>query len=123
MKEIDGFEHRLFQNTLDELDSAREWMLLLGRKSAGEKVASFLLMVSRRMESIGCKGSEDPDRPRFNLPLSRAEIADFLGLTIETVSRQISRLKVDKIIALEGNRTISILDMHRLMLAMEQERD
>jgi CRP/FNR family transcriptional regulator len=75
------------------------------------------------MESIGCKASDDPDRPRFNLPLSRAEIADFLGLTIETVSRQISRLKVEKIIALEGNRTISILDMRRLNAAMEQERD
>jgi CRP/FNR family transcriptional regulator, anaerobic regulatory protein len=123
VKEIDGFEHRLFQNTLDELDSAREWMLLLGRKSAGEKVASFLLMVARRMESIGCKASDDPDRPRFNLPLSRAEIADFLGLTIETVSRQISRMKVDKIIALEGTRTISIIDMPRLVAAMEQERD
>jgi CRP/FNR family transcriptional regulator len=123
VKDIDGFEHRLFEHTLDELDSAREWMLLLGRKSAGEKVASFLLMVARRMESIGCKASDDPDRPRFNLPLSRAEIADFLGLTIETVSRQISRLKVDKIIGLEGNRTISILDMRRLNAAMEQERD
>jgi CRP/FNR family transcriptional regulator len=55
--------------------------------------------------------------------LSRAEIADFLGLTIETVSRQISRMKVDKIIALEGTRTISIIDMPRLMAAMEQERD
>jgi CRP/FNR family transcriptional regulator, anaerobic regulatory protein len=123
VKDIEGFEHRLFEHTLDELDSAREWMLLLGRKSAGEKVASFLLMVARRMESIGCKASDDPDRPRFNLPLSRAEIADFLGLTIETVSRQISRLKVDKIIGLEGNRTISILDMRRLNAAMEQERD
>ena len=123
VKEIDGFEHRLFQNTLDELDSAREWMLLLGRKSAGEKVASFLLMVARRMEAIGCKASDDPERPRFNLPLSRAEIADFLGLTIETVSRQISRLKVDKIIALDGTRTISIIDMPRLVAAMEEERD
>lgn len=123
VKEIDGFEHRLFQNTLDELDSAREWMLLLGRKSAGEKVASFLLMVARRMESVGCKAAEDPNCPRFNLPLSRAEIADFLGLTIETVSRQISRLKVEKVIALEGNRTISIVNMPRLVAYMEQERD
>lgn len=123
VKEFEGFEHRLLENTLDELDSAREWMLLLGRKSAGEKVASFLLMVARRMETIGCKGAEDPGRPRFSLPLSRADIADFLGLTIETVSRQISRLKVHKIIELEGNRTIVVLDMARLTAAMEQERD
>ncbi len=123
VKEFEGFEHRLFQHTLDELDAAREWMLLLGRKSAGEKVASFLLMVARRMESIGCKPALDVVHPRFNLPLSRAEIADFLGLTIETVSRQISRLKVDKVIGLEGNRTIVILNMQRLQAAMEQERD
>lgn len=123
VKEFDGFEHRLFEHTLDELDSAREWMLLLGRKSAGEKVASFLLMVARRMETIGCKPSGLDDRPRFNLPLSRSEIADFLGLTIETVSRQISRLKLAKIIGLEGSRTIVILDMARLQSAMEEERD
>ena len=123
VKEFEGFEHRLFQNTLDELDSAREWMLLLGRKSAAEKVASFLLMVARRMETIGCKPAKDAEHPTFNLPLSRAEIADFLGLTIETVSRQISRLKVEKVISLEGNRTISILDMRRLNALMEQERD
>ena len=49
--------------------------------------------------------------------------ADYLGLTLETVSRQISRLKVEKIISLEGNRTISVLDMRRLMATMEQERD
>ncbi len=123
VKEFDGFEHRLFEHTLDELDSAREWMLLLGRKSAGEKVASFLLMVARRMETIGCQPAGEVEHPRFNLPLSRAEIADFLGLTIETVSRQISRLKVAKIIGLEGNRTISILDMPRMRSAMEEERD
>jgi CRP/FNR family transcriptional regulator len=123
--EFEGFEHRLFEHTLDELDSAREWMLLLGRKSAGEKVASFLLMVSRRMESIGCKPqlAAEPGEIQFNLPLSRAEIADFLGLTIETVSRQISRLKVDKVIGLEGNRTIIVHDLARLRAAAEQERD
>jgi CRP/FNR family transcriptional regulator len=117
-KEFRDFEHRLFENTLDELDAAQEWMLLLGRKGAEEKVASFIMMVARRMQSVGCE--EIGDGPaRFELPLARAEIADFLGLTIETVSRQFTRLKVEKLIALEGSRTIVINDMARLLEASE----
>lgn len=121
VKEFEGFEHRLFQNTLDELDASREWMVLLGRKSAAEKIASFLIMISKRMEMVGCKGALDPSQPNFSLPLSRAEIADFLGLTIETVSRQISNLKSQKIIGLQGNRMISILDMPKLVKLTELE--
>ena len=117
-KDFRDLEHRLFEHTLDELDAAQEWMLLLGRKSAEEKVASFLLMVARRMQSVGCKHSGGPTR--FDLPLARAEIADFLGLTIETVSRQFTRLKVDKYISLEGSRTIIVLDMERLRALSER---
>lgn len=123
VKEFEGFEHRLFQNTLDELDASREWMLLLGRKSATEKIASFLLMVSKRMEMVGCKGAVNPSQPSFTLPLSRAEIADFLGLTIETVSRQISNLKAQKIIGLQGNRVLTILDLPRLVQLTEIDHD
>jgi CRP/FNR family transcriptional regulator, anaerobic regulatory protein len=121
-KEFHDFEHRLFENTLDELDAAQEWMLLLGRKSAEEKVASFLLMVGRRMQSIGCTPQSNA-QARFELPLARAEIADFLGLTIETVSRQFTRLKVDKVIQLEGSRTIIITDMRQLQLISERSED
>lgn len=121
--EFEGFEHRLFQNTLDELDASREWMLLLGRKSATEKIASFLLMVSKRMEMVGCKGAVNPSQPSFTLPLSRAEIADFLGLTIETVSRQISNLKAQKIISLQGNRVLTFLDLPRLIKLTELEQN
>lgn len=118
-KEYHDLEHRLFEHTLDELDSAQEWMLLLGRKSAEEKVASFLLMVARRMQTIGCKAAV-AGSTRFELPLARAEIADFLGLTIETVSRQFTRLKVDKVITLEGSRTIVVIDMPRLQAISER---
>ncbi|MBZ0215890.1 MAG: Crp/Fnr family transcriptional regulator, partial [Fimbriimonadaceae bacterium] len=48
-------EKRLFQDTLDELDVARDWMLLLGRKTAAERVASFLLLIARRAPFIGCQ--------------------------------------------------------------------
>ncbi|MFM9845877.1 MAG: helix-turn-helix domain-containing protein, partial [Hyphomicrobiaceae bacterium] len=107
---------------LDELDAAQDWMLLLGRKSAEEKVASFLAMVARRIDSVGCDERSPIEALRFELPLTRSEIADFLGLTIETVSRQFTRLKVGKIIELEGSRGVVLLDPNRLQAASERDR-
>lgn len=102
-------EHELLERTLTELDRAREWMLLLGRKSAGERVASFLLEMSRRLGRQTCSAdATNPDR--FELPLSRQQTADILGLTIETVSRQIGRLRDAGIILTPDRRTIEIRD-------------
>jgi CRP/FNR family transcriptional regulator len=115
LQEFPGLQSRLFQHTLDELDAAREWMLLLGRKTAQERVASFLLMVARRIET---QDLED-QAVRFDCPITRDEIADFIGLRIETVSRQLSRLRARKIIAVEGARTIIVLDKGRLEQASE----
>jgi CRP/FNR family transcriptional regulator len=58
----------------------------------------------------------DPDRDSaaFDLPLTRADIADFLGLTIETVSRQLTRLRADKVISIENNRHIVVPSLSRL---------
>lgn len=108
LEEFPGLEHRLFKNTLDELDSAREWMLLLGRKTAKEKIASFLYMLAERAASIGCGHSPVPEAVRFTLPLTRADMADYLGLTIETVSRQITRLKTEGLIQVTSNREIIV---------------
>ena len=96
----------LFRLTLNELDACQEWMLLLGRKSAEERVASFLMMIARRAATPSADGSL-----QFELPLARSDIADCLGLTIETVSRQITRLKSRRIIELVSNREILIPDM------------
>jgi CRP/FNR family transcriptional regulator len=76
VREFPGFERRLFENTLDELDAAREWMLLLGRKSAEEKVASFILMVSKKLESINGQGATGGRQN--STTVTRTEIADFL---------------------------------------------
>ncbi|GAA6161648.1 MULTISPECIES: transcriptional regulator FnrL [Ruegeria] len=103
--------HRLLQMTLDELDAAREWMLVLGRKTAREKIASLLSIIARRDASINQKGGAIV----FDLPLTREAMADYLGLTLETVSRQISALKKDEVILLEGKRHVTIPDMGRLM--------
>lgn len=112
-------EHRLLRRTLDELDRARKWMLLLGRKSASEKIATFLLDISRRLAR---KDDQDGPAPldRFILPLGRQQIADILGLTIETVSRQLSEMKGTGVIALPDRRTVEILDRPRLEALAEQ---
>jgi len=104
-------ERRLYRQALDELDQAREWIVTLGRKTAGEKIASFLLMIARNIDP-----SADPDRDsaNFELPLTRADIADFLGLTIETVSRQLTRLRADKVISIENNRNVVVPSLARL---------
>lgn len=114
LKDKPDLEFRLFQDTLDELDAARDWMLLLGRKTAAEKVASFLHMIARRSPMIGCAHHADSGDIMFQMPLNRSEIADYLGLTIETVSRQIGRLKADGVLQLHATREFSILDMDRL---------
>lgn len=116
-----GLEHRLFEKTLDELDSCRDWMLLLGRKSAEEKVSSFLLMIAERAPNIGCSHSDDVNFAQFDLPLTRADIADYLGLTIETVSRQITRLKTRGIITMKGNREIVVPDLDLLKQVAYQD--
>lgn len=111
MQESPELERRLYRQALDELDDARDWMVTLGRKTASEKIASLLLMIARHAEP---SMAADRNSARFDLPLTRADIADFLGLTIETVSRQLTRLRNDKIITIENNRLIIVPDLRRL---------
>jgi CRP/FNR family transcriptional regulator len=106
-------EHRLLNRALDELDRARSWMLLLGRKSAPERVASFLLEMSNRLAESVC--TSDGPLDAFELPLDRQQIADVLGLTIETVSRQMSALRAACVIDLPGRRSLHIRDRSRLV--------
>jgi CRP/FNR family transcriptional regulator, anaerobic regulatory protein len=104
---------RLLEMTLDELDAAREWMLLLGRKTAREKIASLISIIARRDAAL--KHRRPAGMLSVDLPLTREEMADYLGLTLETVSRQISALKKDGVINLEGNRHVLIPDLDRLL--------
>ncbi len=104
---------RLLEMTLDELDAAREWMLLLGRKTAREKIASFLSILARRGTTEN--NLAGLDSVEFDLPLTREAMADYLGLTLETVSRQMSALKRDGVITLSGKRHVIVPDMHILL--------
>jgi CRP/FNR family transcriptional regulator len=114
-REHPALEHKLLQRTLGELDRTRRWMLLLGRKSAGERLASFLLEMSERLVEQGCEGTHDQPLTRFSLPFSRQQVADVLGLTIETVSRQFTRLKADGVVDLPSRREVVILDRGALL--------
>lgn len=104
-----ALEHKLLKRTLDELDRTRKWMLLLARKSAEEKVATFLLDMSERLVEPGCETANGA-LEEFDLPFSRQQIGDILGVTIETVSRQMTRMKRDGILDLPTRRTVRILD-------------
>ncbi|MEM8742586.1 MAG: helix-turn-helix domain-containing protein [Pseudomonadota bacterium] len=104
--------NRLLDMTLDELDAAREWMVVLGRKTAREKIASFLSIVMRRR--AGLRKRPPWDGIEIDLPLTREAMADYLGLTIETVSRQIGALKRDGTIKLNGARNLTIPDVAAL---------
>lgn len=112
---------RLLEMTLDELDAAREWMLLLGRKTAREKIASLLAIVARRDASL--QGQVRQRQVTFDLPLTREAMADYLGLTLETVSRQISALKREGIIELAGKRTVNVPDLDRLIEEAADDAD
>lgn len=113
MEETPHVAHRLLQMTLDELDAAREWMLVLGRKTAREKIASLLSIIARRSTLLDQLAADDG--VAIELPLTREAMADYLGLTLETVSRQVSALKRDEVIVLDGKRRILIPDMERLL--------
>ncbi len=121
MRETPALEKRLLEMTLDELDAARDWMLLLGRKTAREKIATFLSILARRAAALD--NTTPADGMCFELPLTREAIADYLGLTIETVSRQITGLRKAGIIELADARHIRVRDFLALLDAASEDAD
>lgn len=91
---------QLWTQTAAHLQQAQSHMLLLGRKSAQERIAAFLLDMAARLKSQGA----------IELPMSRQDIADYLGLTIETVSRTLTQLERDGVISIPVSRRIVLRD-------------
>lgn len=116
VKQSPELEHRLHEQALKQLDEARDLMLTLGRKTATEKVATFLHMIAIHNDP---ELDDESGQAEFELPLKRADIADFLGLTIETVSRQMTKLRKAGLIDIRNNRTILVPDLEALHEACE----
>ncbi len=102
-----GLESQLLKLVTRELAAAQNQMVLLGRKTAHERVASFLLALSRR------QGRSGRNAGWIELPMTRTDIADYLGLTTETVSRVFTVLKASGCIVLAGNK-VCIADVDAL---------
>jgi CRP/FNR family transcriptional regulator len=104
-QETPALEQRLMARMVFELAAAQEQMLLLGRMSAREKLAHFLIMLSRRNVERG----EPP--AIVAVPMGRLDVADYLGLTIETVSRTLTAMKKEGLIALPAVGIVDLRDL------------
>ncbi|HZH12362.1 MAG TPA: helix-turn-helix domain-containing protein [Microvirga sp.] len=94
-----SFANQVIASVMRSLERAQDHMLLLGRKHALEKIATFLLVLSERLAEDG----------HVDLPMSRIDIADHLGLTIETVSRSLTQLERQGVIKLPAHRRSIVL--------------
>lgn len=111
------YGRRMLESTGEHMTRMLDHFVLLGCKSALEKVASFLLSVARRC------ADEDALSVIVLLPMTRADIADYLGMTNETVSRCLSKLKACGVIDLPQPQTVVIHDIGELETLGEQQED
>lgn len=105
--ELPGLQKQMRRIMGKEVNNDHKLLLLLGKMTAEERLASFLLSLSTRMEERHWKDSE------FNLSMPRQDIANYLGMAVETVSRLFAAFQTDKIIEVD-RRHITIVDMPRL---------
>jgi CRP/FNR family transcriptional regulator len=108
---------RLYEALASELAATRELLLTTGQRSACERLIAFLLAISRRNARKG----QDPHV--FDLPMTRTDIADFLGLTIETVSRTFTKLRMLGLIELPHAARVNLIDIERLKSMEGSEAD
>jgi CRP/FNR family transcriptional regulator len=105
VEEHPELERELYRKAAHELAAAQAQMLLLGRKSAAERLASFFLeLVERRYRLTGTRSTF------VDLPMCRSDIADYLGLTKETVSRLLAQLKRQRLLRLEELNRVELLN-------------
>ncbi|MEM7223866.1 MAG: helix-turn-helix domain-containing protein [Pseudomonadota bacterium] len=108
LKRFPHMEQRMMTMAADELAAAQDQMLLLGRKSAKEKIASFLLVLARKAAQRG------EQETTLHVPMSRADMGDYLGLTTETVSRCFTQLKTERLISIRTGGYVELLDREAL---------
>ncbi len=99
----------LLNQTSQELTLAQDRMKVLGKFDATEKLSKFIFNITEQRKRIGWQNNP------ISLPMTRQDIADYLGLTIETVSREISKLKTSNIIKIISSKQIFINDFEQLL--------
>jgi CRP/FNR family transcriptional regulator len=109
---LPGLRRQLMRLLSREIQQDQQLLLLLGKKSAEARLAAFLLSLSRRFAHRGLSSS------RFHLSMARGDIANYLGLAVETVSRLLARFQQDGLIAVDG-REMTLLDLPRLHAVAE----
>ena len=118
INECPALRPQLFARLCDEMAAAQDQLVLLGRKSAEERVSSFLLAIARRLSS------DRRTTPVVEIPMTRLDMADYLGLTIETVSRTMTSLAARGVIAANGRHAVVVRKLAKLVaLAGETEAD
>jgi len=111
-KRFPKLEHKLLERACMELDANQDAMLMLARLSPLERLAGFLLQFRHKLRR--CAPGPALPSPTITLPMSRHDIADHLGLTVETVSRSFTRLRQMSLIALPDPQWVEIRDSHAL---------
>jgi CRP/FNR family transcriptional regulator, anaerobic regulatory protein len=100
-----NLRNRLFQMLSTRVRDIQDHLTMVGRQTAKERVAAFLLLLSERLGSGAAS---------FDVPMNRQDIADYLSLTMETVSRTLSRLKSARIIAIPDQHRLELLNVEAL---------
>lgn len=106
----------MLRRSQDDLHAARDLLALTGHKDAAARLAGLLLSLARAASTSPCHPAET-----FDLPMSRGEMAQMLGLTIETVSRRLTQMERDGVIARQGSRGIALRDYAQLAALAGQD--
>ena len=107
-------EHQLLLKVLNQLDSTREWLVLLGSQNVKERIASFMVLLLRRTSYVGCGRNTSNEPPIIRFPIKRSDIALALATTVETISRQIRRMENQGILRIIDSNTFEIQEPHQL---------
>lgn len=116
MHHNEAFEASMLQVISNELIEAQEHMTVLGRLNNRERLATFICRTARRQRLL------DPDRPTLLLPMSRYDIADYLGMSMENVSRGLRQFEREQLISLITPHEVKILNRDAMLNAAQPDR-
>jgi len=115
LTDVDELERLFIVSVLDELDSAREWVILIGANKVIEKLASFLLILLRRTLNTTSSKEAHREPPRVRIPIGRRDLAHYLGTTPETISRKLNELESGGIVLRRETDEIEVRDISALV--------